>query len=76
MATLPTFSLLQLGIALLLLVGGAELLVRAALRLAQRLHVRPLIIGLSLVAFGSTAPQLTVSLQAAYQARRMWRSAA
>ncbi len=67
MATLATFSLLQLGIALLLLVAGAELLVRAALRLAQRLHVRPLIIGLSLVAFGSTAPQLTVSLQAAYQ---------
>ena len=52
---------------LVLLVLGAELLVRAALRLAQRLHVRPLIIGLSLVAFGSTAPQLTVSLQAAYQ---------
>lgn len=42
-------------------------MVRAALRLAQHLHVRPLIIGLSLVAFGSTAPQLTVSLQAAYQ---------
>lgn len=56
-----------MGVALLLLVGGAELLVRSALRLAQRLHVRPLIIGLSLVAFGSTAPQLTVSLQAAYQ---------
>ncbi|KXK71230.1 conjugal transfer protein TraR, partial [Pseudomonas monteilii] len=56
-----------MGIALLLLIGGAELLVRAALSLAQRLHVRPLIIGLSLVAFGSTAPQMTVSLQAAYQ---------
>ena len=39
---------------------------RAALRLAASLHVRPLIIGLSLVAFGSSAPQLTVSLQAAY----------
>ncbi|WP_436976951.1 calcium/sodium antiporter [Pseudomonas alabamensis] len=49
------------------LVLGAELLVRAAVRLALRLHVRPLVIGLSLVAFGSTAPQLTVSLQAAYQ---------
>jgi cation:H+ antiporter len=67
LATLPTFSLLQLGTGLLLLIIGAELLVRAALRLATRLHVRPLIIGLSLVAFGSTAPQLTVSLQAAYQ---------
>lgn len=51
----------------MLLIIGAELMVRAALRLAARLHVRPLIIGLSLVAFGSTAPQLTVSLQAAYQ---------
>ncbi|MHC6227208.1 calcium/sodium antiporter [Pseudomonas sp. X10] len=56
-----------MAFGLLLLIGGAELLVRAALRLALRLHVRPLIIGLSLVAFGSTAPQLTVSLQAAYQ---------
>ncbi|MGE7994331.1 calcium/sodium antiporter [Pseudomonas sp. NPDC089554] len=56
-----------MGFGLVLLVIGAELLVRAALRLAGRLHVRPLIIGLSLVAFGSTAPQLTVSLQAAYQ---------
>jgi len=40
--------------------------VRAALRLAASLQVRPLIIGLSLVAFGSSAPQLTVGLQAAY----------
>ncbi|QVM93936.1 calcium/sodium antiporter [Pseudomonas entomophila] len=56
-----------MGLGLVLLIIGAELLVRAALRLATRLHVRPLIIGLSLVAFGSTAPQLTVSLQAAYQ---------
>ena len=39
---------------------------RGALRLAASLQVRPLIIGLSLVAFGSSAPQLTVSLQAAY----------
>ncbi|MDR2307161.1 MAG: calcium/sodium antiporter [Paucimonas sp.] len=56
-----------MGLGLVLLIIGAELMVRAALRLAARLHVRPLIIGLSLVAFGSTAPQLTVSLQAAYQ---------
>ncbi|MGE8407128.1 MAG: calcium/sodium antiporter [Pseudomonas sp.] len=49
-----------------MLVIGAELLVRGALRLAASLQVRPLIIGLSLVAFGSSAPQLTVSLQAAY----------
>ncbi|MDD0972739.1 calcium/sodium antiporter [Pseudomonas fontis] len=55
-----------MAFGLLLLIAGAELLVRSALRMAVSLQVRPLIIGLSLVAFGSSAPQLTVSLQAAY----------
>lgn len=57
--------MLLLLCALLLLVAGAELLVRAAVRLAAHLRVRPLIIGLSMVAFGSSAPQMAVSLQAA-----------
>ena len=57
--------MLQLLCALLLLVAGAELLVRAAVRLAAHLRVRPLVIGLSMVAFGSSAPQMAVSLQAA-----------
>ncbi|WP_412548573.1 calcium/sodium antiporter [Pseudomonas sp. MWU13-2105] len=56
---------MQLGGGLLLLIGGAELLVRAAVRLAASLGVRPLLIGLSVVAFGSSAPQLAVSVQAA-----------
>ncbi len=50
----------------MLLIGGAELLVRAAVRLAASLKVRPVIIGLSVVAFGSSAPQMAVSLQAAF----------
>nr|WP_139808002.1 calcium/sodium antiporter [Pseudomonas mucidolens] len=49
---------------LLMLIVGAEVLVRAAVRLAASLKVRPLIIGLSIVAFGSSAPQIVVSLQA------------
>ena len=49
---------------LLLLIAGAELMVRGAVRLAARLHVRPLIIGLTIVALGSSAPQMAVSLQA------------
>ncbi|KTC42809.1 conjugal transfer protein TraR [Pseudomonas sp. ABAC21] len=49
---------------MLLLILGAEVLVRAAVRLAASLKVRPLIIGLTIVAFGSSAPQMTVSLQA------------
>jgi cation:H+ antiporter len=51
---------------LLLLVIGAELSVRAAVRLAASLKVRPLIIGLTVVALGSSAPQMAVSLQAAF----------
>ena len=48
----------------MLLFVGAEILVRASVRLAASLKVRPLIIGLTIVAFGSSAPQMTVSLQA------------
>ena len=51
---------------LLLLIIGAEMLVRAAVRVAAHLKVRPLIIGLSIVALGSSAPQMAVSLQATF----------
>ncbi|AMB88210.1 conjugal transfer protein TraR [Pseudomonas agarici] len=57
--------MIQLLGGLLLLIVGAELLVRAAVRLAASLRVRPLLIGLTIVAFGSSAPQMAVSLQAA-----------
>lgn len=56
--------MLQLASGLLLLIVGAEFLVRAAVRIAARLRVRPLMIGLSVVALGSSAPQLAVSVQA------------
>src|SRR5271154_2253084 len=49
-----------------MLVIGAEISVRAAVRLAASLRVRPLIIGLTVVALGSSAPQMAVSLQAAF----------
>ena len=62
---MPLISLIELFAGLCLLIFGAELMVRAAVRLAARLHVRPLIIGLTVVAFGSSAPQMAVSLQAA-----------
>ncbi|WP_457363659.1 calcium/sodium antiporter [Pseudomonas sp. TE3610] len=58
--------MLQLAGGLVLLILGAELMVRAAVRLAASFKVRPLIIGLSVVALGSSAPQMAVSLQAAF----------
>ena len=51
---------------LVLLIAGAELLVRSAVRMAANMKVRPLLIGLTVVALGSSAPQMTVSLQAAF----------
>lgn len=51
------------GIALL--VVGGELLVRGGSRLAVALGISPLVVGLTIVAFGTSAPELAVSLQAA-----------
>jgi len=47
------------------LIGGGELLVRSASRLAAALRVSPLVIGLTVVAFGTSAPELAVSVQSA-----------
>ncbi|MDY0061123.1 MAG: calcium/sodium antiporter [Myxococcota bacterium] len=50
---------------LVLLIGGAEALVRGASGLAARLGISPLIIGLTVVAFGTSSPELAVSILAA-----------
>lgn len=52
-------------IGLIALVAGAELLVRGASRLATTLGVSPLVVGLTVVAFGTSAPELAVSVNAA-----------
>lgn len=51
-------------LGLVLLVAGAEFLVRGAAGLAVRLGITPLVIGLTVVAFGTSAPELAVSVQA------------
>jgi cation:H+ antiporter len=50
---------------LLLLIVGAEVLIRGASRLAASFGVAPLVIGLTVVAFGTSAPEMAVSVQAA-----------
>ena len=57
---------LKLAGGLGLLVGGAELLVRGASRIALRLGLSPLVIGLTVVAFGTSTPELAVTLRAAF----------
>lgn len=50
---------------LVLLVVGAELLVKGASRLAAGFGVSPLVIGLTVVAFGTSSPELAVSVKSA-----------
>lgn len=50
---------------LILLIAGGEFLVRGAVRIAGRLGVSPLVIGLTLVGFGTSTPELVTSVQAA-----------
>lgn len=59
--------LIYLVIGLVLLVAGAEILVRGAARLSARMGISPLIIGLTVVAFGTSAPETAVSLQSAFE---------
>ncbi len=57
-----TYLLLCVGIALLLICGDA--LVRGAVALSVKLGIPTLVIGLTIVAFGTSAPELVVSLRA------------
>ena len=60
-----SYALVAGGFILLFL--GGEMLVRGAVGLARQLGVSPLLIGLVVVGFGTSAPELMVSLEAALQ---------
>lgn len=52
---------LLIAVGLALLVSGGDLLVRGASSLAVRFGVSPLLIGLTVVAFGASTPELVTS---------------
>ncbi|MEO0962133.1 MAG: sodium:calcium antiporter, partial [Pseudomonadota bacterium] len=54
---------LVLGGLTLLAVGG-EALIRGAVALAERLSISPVFVGLTVVALGTSAPELTVAINA------------
>ena len=58
-------DVLILVLGLVLLVGGGDALVRGAAALARQMGVSPLIVGLTVVAFGTSAPELAVNVTAA-----------
>lgn len=59
--------MLSIIIGIVMLYIGAESLVRGSSRLAQRFGIPPLIIGLTIVAFGTSSPELLVSISAAFR---------
>ncbi|MGB3492044.1 MAG: calcium/sodium antiporter [Elainellaceae cyanobacterium] len=59
-------SLVLLCLGLVLMVAGAEALVRGASNLAIALGISPLIIGLTVVAYGTSSPEMAVSLQSTF----------
>lgn len=60
---MPTHDVLTLLIGLLILSLGAEGLVRGASKLAAAFGVSPLVIGLTIVAYGTSTPELVVSVR-------------
>jgi len=62
---MPRMILLLLAGGLVALTVGAEVLVKGAVRLARAVGLSSLVIGLTVVAFGTSAPELAVSVKAA-----------
>lgn len=60
---MPSFLAMVVGLGALIV--GAHLLVRGGAGIAARLHVSPLIIGLTIVSLGTSAPELAIGIDAA-----------
>lgn len=58
-------NVIFLVVGLALLLGGGDVMVRGASALARVLGISPLVIGLTVVAFGTSAPELAVNVLAA-----------
>ena len=58
-------NILMLIMGLFILILGGDFLVRGASSIALRVHISPLVVGLTIVAFGTSAPELLISIKAA-----------
>ena len=63
MGEILTYLLFSLGLVALFF--GGEYLVKGASGIARRYNLSPMVIGLTIVGFGTSAPELLVSIQAA-----------
>ena len=64
---MPVLHLLTLILGLVGLVGGAELLVKKAILLAQRFHINPFFMGVVLLGMGTSAPEWAISTLSSIQ---------
>lgn len=62
---MPLIDIVLFVLGIGALMAGAEGLVHGAARLAQRLGIPPIIVGLTIVAFGTSSPEMAVSVQSA-----------
>lgn len=60
-------GLVLLILGLVLLVAGAEIMVRGAARVSSMLGISPMVIGLTIVAIGTSTPELAVSISAGWK---------
>ena len=58
-----TYLILVLGLATLII--GGEFLVKGAVGIAKKFHISSLVIGMTVISFGTSAPELIVSIKAA-----------
>ena len=61
------FQILLLALGFVMLVKGADWFVGGAVCIADRFHIPPIIIGLTIVAMGTSAPEAAVSITSAFQ---------
>lgn len=57
--------ILLMSIGFLILVAGADFLIRGASNIAKKLHISDIIIGLTIVALGTSMPELTIAISSA-----------
>ncbi|MEX2627925.1 MAG: calcium/sodium antiporter, partial [Ilumatobacteraceae bacterium] len=63
---MSALTVVLFAVGVVALVAGAESLVRGAARLAIRTGLSPIVVGLTVVAFGTSAPELAVSVGASF----------
>ena len=61
------FQIILLALGFVMLVKGADWFVGGAVCIADRFHIPPIIIGLTIVAMGTSAPEAAVSITSAFQ---------